>query len=528
MNYRATDYILPVLAPLIVYIIIMMGFIVQYQHSQDEKARYQLVEKVNQLYVDAVRQGTEAGDIEAEIRRRQVFVATQEQAVNAFTLHYLDGDSSTTNSFVNDAEKALLSQTTLHLSALTKPIFLKSSHYWHYISPISAEKAVLFSLDRQHSRFAWYNDQTFIGRVTVLTLTVILLMLFAFRRYLKISIDQAKEIQQQQVDVRTREITLMHRLTSEIHQTDCLTQAAQIIRAYLPEILPSYSGTILFVQKDKKALKPHATWGINSSQTTKVLFTSAWFNKAKKKKENEQYYQIKNRALTIALTDGESPYGVLHLIHDRVKVTKANVENILKFVGQLNIALINLQLKNDLKEKVIRDPLTNLYNRRFLSESLEKSLSGAIRYKSALAVLMVDLDYFKQLNDSYGHEAGDRVLVAVARVFEHNLRLSDIACRYGGEEFCIICPDTNLREAFLLAEKLRELIETLTIVHRQQSIQGLTASIGIALYPRNGASAEGLLNQADDALYKAKSLGRNMVLACEEAPKQSEQVLHDR
>ena len=90
---------------------------------------------------------------------------------------------------------------------------------------------------------------------------------------------------------------------------------------------------------------------------------------------------------------------------------------------------------------------------------------------------MVDLDYFKQLNDSYGHEAGDRVLVAVARVFEHNLRLSDIACRYGGEEFCIICPDTNLREAFLLAEKLRELIETLTIVHRQQSIQGVRSPL---------------------------------------------------
>lgn len=519
MKYRVTDYILPILAPLMVYIVILVGFVWQHEQNNEQRVRYRLIEIVNVLLASQDNRASTLGEIklapDQQVNQQFKKLQHKKQLPDALAFNVISVDKPFENTSFSDSDNLTINHEVLNLSALARPVFLASTDYWHYISPLNKESALLLSLSKNEAQFAWYNDQQLIVRVAISTLAVILLMLFGFRKYINISVEQAKQIQEHQVNVRTREITLMHELTSSINQLDNLAQAANEIKRAFPHIFVGYSGSILFVESSSSALKPFASWGRNSAYTSRVLMTDAWHKSHRTKQLMNHFYSVRNRSLIIALMNGSEQYGALHLKHDRNRICKEDIEHIIKYVSQLNIALINLQLKTDLKEKVIRDPLTNLYNRRFLTEALEKSLSGAIRYKSTLAILMIDLDYFKRLNDNYGHDVGDLVLKMVADVFKHNLRLSDVACRYGGEEFCIICPDTNLREAYLLAEKLRELIEDLVICHQQQQIDTLTTSIGIAMYPRNGVTGTKLLHLADQALYQAKNNGRNQVVVSE-------------
>jgi diguanylate cyclase (GGDEF)-like protein len=142
-------------------------------------------------------------------------------------------------------------------------------------------------------------------------------------------------------------------------------------------------------------------------------------------------------------------------------------------------------------------------------ESFEASLNRAERHQGTLAVLMIDIDHFKMFNDKFGHEAGDLVLKEVATAFKENFRLEDIACRYGGEEFLIICPDTPLRDGFLLGEKIRKLIAKLQLNLEETELSTISLSIGVAAFPNHGNTTQKLLAESDKALYSAKSCGRN-------------------
>ncbi len=160
----------------------------------------------------------------------------------------------------------------------------------------------------------------------------------------------------------------------------------------------------------------------------------------------------------------------------------------------------------DLREQTIRDPLTSLYNRRFLHDYLERELIRAKRERAPLALIMIDLDRFKRINDSAGHQAGDQVLVEVGALLKRHVRGSDIACRYGGEEFAVVLPKTTLESA------RRRSAEICTAIRRAPDrLLGATASLGIALCPAHATDAEALLRAADHALYEAKRAGRNQV-----------------
>ncbi|GAB4503839.1 MAG: hypothetical protein Fur0043_08320 [Anaerolineales bacterium] len=171
-------------------------------------------------------------------------------------------------------------------------------------------------------------------------------------------------------------------------------------------------------------------------------------------------------------------------------------------------------LRQELQEQAIRDPLTGVYNRRFLNEALEREFRRAKRKKTFLTILIMDLDSFKNINDQYGHRAGDLALQSVATTLSRNIRLIDILCRYGGEEFVILMPKMDRATAFQRAEELRAAIETTTV----SSLKGtfsVTASLGLAVYPDCEGNAEDLLHAADDALYAAKRQGKNKVVAFE-------------
>jgi diguanylate cyclase (GGDEF)-like protein len=154
------------------------------------------------------------------------------------------------------------------------------------------------------------------------------------------------------------------------------------------------------------------------------------------------------------------------------------------------------------------DSLTSLANRRFFIDFLEKAMSFAKRHEQPLSVIMADLDNFKSLNDTYGHQAGDQVLVAFAEAMQASIRREDLAARFGGEEFILMLPGTALKEATILAERLRESLEKLVFPPLTTRV---TASFGIATY-RPDDTFETLVKRADEALYAAKAAGRNRVM----------------
>jgi diguanylate cyclase (GGDEF)-like protein len=160
----------------------------------------------------------------------------------------------------------------------------------------------------------------------------------------------------------------------------------------------------------------------------------------------------------------------------------------------------------DLREQAIRDALTSLYNRRFLQDYLERELIRAKRERASLALIMIDLDRFKEINDSAGHQVGDQVLVEVGALLKRHVRGSDIACRYGGEEFAVVLPRTSLQSAH------RRGAEICSAIRREPlRLLGVTASLGVALCPAHAADAEALVRAADQALYEAKRAGRDQV-----------------
>ncbi|MDV0439728.1 diguanylate cyclase [Xanthomonas sacchari] len=211
------------------------------------------------------------------------------------------------------------------------------------------------------------------------------------------------------------------------------------------------------------------------------------------------------------------PLGLIHLssrdptLLERLPLVEVVAE-------QLAMALHNLQLRQRLRTQSIRDPLTGLYNRRYLEESLVRELARCERREQPLALMMLDLDHFKALNDRLGHAGGDALLAAFGQLLAGLVRPEDIACRYGGEEFTVILPGAAADVAQRRAEQIRAAVAALQVQHQGQALPPVTVSIGVAAYPDHGRSTEELLRCADAALYRGKRGGRNRVAAADDVP----------
>lgn len=175
-----------------------------------------------------------------------------------------------------------------------------------------------------------------------------------------------------------------------------------------------------------------------------------------------------------------------------------------------------IETREDLRVQSLRDPLTDLFNRRYMEESLEREIQRAIRSGEPLGVIMIDIDHFKTINDTHGHEVGDVVLQKLAAFLQENVRGSDIACRYGGEEFLLIFPDAPLKATRRRAETLRKGARDVDISIEGRPIEPPTLSLGVAVFPKDGETGQALLRAADAALYRAKNSGRDRVVSAGE------------
>jgi diguanylate cyclase (GGDEF)-like protein len=209
---------------------------------------------------------------------------------------------------------------------------------------------------------------------------------------------------------------------------------------------------------------------------------------------------------------------ILGLFHIAVEVSartrrpaRDTEQRLRAMADRVGPALANLKLRDALRELALRDGLTGLYNRRYMEDALNREIHRAERSGKPLSVVMIDIDHFKSFNDKYGHDAGDFVLSALARAIMKNIRPSDMACRYGGEELAVVLPEASLECACERAEQMRLAIRGTNLTHLGQTLPAPTASFGVAVYPANGTKPANLLKAADDALYRAKHAGRDRV-----------------
>ena len=212
----------------------------------------------------------------------------------------------------------------------------------------------------------------------------------------------------------------------------------------------------------------------------------------------DKIFESMQQSITIVPYDIEKKYVCLY-IYDNTKLCETNYK-----LEKLN---------DELKDLSNRDPMTHLYNRRYFSEISDKILSLSMRNGTDLSIIILDIDKFKNINDTYGHGVGDKVIISLANNLEKNIRESDVVARFGGEEFVILLNNTNLENSVLIAEKIRKKIEDIEIIDGDNILK-FTASFGVAKYEDtlDSEKIEHTLKRADNALYIAKENGRNQVM----------------
>ncbi|GAP17571.1 sensor domain-containing diguanylate cyclase [Levilinea saccharolytica] len=213
--------------------------------------------------------------------------------------------------------------------------------------------------------------------------------------------------------------------------------------------------------------------------------------------------------MTFPIQTGDRPLGLLNLMRPRsLPFSAEDITRVQSLCAPFAVAIERARLFEEVHRLAITDPLTGAYNRRYFLDQAAQECQRAQRYRHAVSLIMMDLDHFKQINDSFGHTAGDQVLRFVIAACQENLRAADLLARFGGEEFIILLPETPLEQAQLIAERIRQSIVPAQVITSEGPVQ-VRVSLGVASSDENAWLIDDLIKRADQALYQAKTLGRN-------------------
>ncbi len=323
---------------------------------------------------------------------------------------------------------------------------------------------------------------------------------------------------------RDADMTALNRMNDLLQTCETQEEAYRVIALTASELFAGQGGCLAVFRSSGQYLETVATWGPETLVVDEFPMEDCWAMRRGRPHEvldpsrsllcNHFVRPPEHGYLCLPLTVQGETLGVLYLDAGTALATReAGRHQLAVTVGEaIKLSLANLRLRKKLHDQATRDPLTGLFNRRYLDDTLPRELHRARRRNAPLCVAMLDLDFFKRFNDTYGHDAGDLVLRESGRVLQENLRRSDVACRYGGEEFVLVLPDSSLADTTQRLDEIRRLFETLEIRHDGRTMSTMTLSAGIAAAPEHGSSAEALLRAADAALYVAKHSGRNCIV----------------
>lgn len=333
---------------------------------------------------------------------------------------------------------------------------------------------------------------------------------------------------------RNQEITLFGALNDFLQSSATEAEAYSIISETVPQLFPGDSGAVFVLSPSRDMLEAAALWGPAPPANLIFAPNECWAHRRGQvhlagAHERRCPHVTDNGHGSVCLpllAQGET-LGILHLIvraaendraddarvADKCKLAKILADNI-------GLGIANLKLRESIRNLSIRDPLTGLFNRHYMEEALAQEQHRARRSHAQLAVIMIDIDHFKRFNDTFGHDGGDAVLRALGDFFKQQVRGSDIACRYGGEEFTLILSPSTAAGARQRAEKIREDAGRLRIRHADRDLGAITLSLGVAIFPDHASDAAAIVKAADVALYQAKRGGRNRVVMFAEQPGQ--------
>ena len=334
----------------------------------------------------------------------------------------------------------------------------------------------------------------------------------------------------QELELRSREMNVLSELGSRLQSCKDAKEAYEEISYAAEQLFPGWSGAVCVTSASRTAVETVFHWGNVVDGARVFAPDECWAlrrGKPQSYRTGEKIAPCRHvdvarvtESLCVPLMALGEAIGIVSLqrmpgLDLPESGPRASSEAERKLAGVLAehvaLALGNLKLRESLKNQSICDPLTGLFNRRYMEESLEREFSRAKRSKSCVAFVMMDLDNFKKFNDQFGHQAGDALLRTLGDHLKQSTRGQDIACRYGGEEFALVLTDSTMDGAMKRCELLRELVKQLRVEYAGQLLGAVSISMGVALFPDHGTSIGDVVRAADQALYSAKRAGRDRI-----------------
>lgn len=336
-----------------------------------------------------------------------------------------------------------------------------------------------------------------------------------------------------EMEHRSRKASQLSEMAEMLQSCQSAEEAYRILASTMVYLFPATSGALCVTRASRNMVEAVAVWGASPPAEMSFAPEDCWaLRRGRLHCTRDQNTPVGCRhansctlvrSMCVPLIAQEETLGILHLrgtAHSTVEKEPAGLgwseeekRLVVAVAEHLSLALANLKLREKLLSQSIRDPLTGLFNRRYMEETVERILHGAARKHRPVSLVMLDVDHFKHFNDTHGHEAGDVVLREVAAALQNNIRGEDVACRYGGEEFVLIMVESSAETAIQRAEQIREEVKRVVVQHHGRSLGAVTVSLGVAGFPEDAQTLDDLLRAADQALYRAKAQGRDRVMA---------------
>jgi diguanylate cyclase (GGDEF)-like protein len=329
--------------------------------------------------------------------------------------------------------------------------------------------------------------------------------------------------QKGQLEKRADELGMLSEMGDFLQLCDSPDEVLSIVARFGRQLFPDDVGALYLVDGSGNSLTAATSWGTGNVQTRFDLDGCRALRRGHPHRIVPPDDQLRCAHLEVSstvasvcvpmMTNGSS-HGVLSVTFPFARLNAPGIwakEQLATVLAQrISLTLTNLRIKDQLKRESILDPLTGLFNRRYMTSVFDRELRLASRSGRPIGVVIFDVDDFKQVNDRFGHAAADKALCELAALLRCRLRVSDVPIRYGGDEVVVLLPDTNLEGARALADKLLQSVRELEVRHRGLVVR-VTISVGVAAYPLNGTDPESILRAADLALYRAKAEGRDRV-----------------
>jgi diguanylate cyclase (GGDEF)-like protein len=340
----------------------------------------------------------------------------------------------------------------------------------------------------------------------------------------KVSRDLQRSLQT--LEETHRESTILGELIELLQASRTAAEAEDMLWRFGQKLFPTESGAVYLFRSSRNVLERAASWGSQTLDTFKPeecwglrrgrLYMSqddGWHPLCK----HLQALPEKSASLCVPMMAQGDATGVLVLNSNRQPSDGVAISDQAKRLApvageQIALALANLQLREKLRDQAIRDPLTSMFNRRYFEETADRELRRAEQSGAGAGVVMIDIDHFKRLNDTRGHEAGDAALRRIGLLLQTKTRIEDIACRYGGEEFLLLLSGVSAESLTSRANEIREAVKEMEMRFHGDILPSITISCGVAVFPDHGRSCNELAEAADRALYVAKQEGRDRVV----------------